>query len=221
MSYDDLYNSILSSIIFENSLTGITALYPGGFKPPHKGHFDLIEAYVTDPAIASVKILIGHKGRSSTDNSINISHEISEYIWNEWYMHALPTGKIETISNIDTVPVRASYLYVDLHTSPGDKIVLVSSDKSIEDSTRSQEFTNKHKKGSGKYSKEGVDVIVYPKSVVSIYNGRTDSLNGKPVSSTVMRDDIAKKDIVNFTTNLPDKVKSKANDILSYILSRQ
>ena len=40
---------------------GITVMLPGGFKPPHEGHFQLAKGYINMPQVKEVVILIGFK----------------------------------------------------------------------------------------------------------------------------------------------------------------
>jgi nicotinamide mononucleotide adenylyltransferase len=40
-----------------------TVLIPGGFKPPHKGHYDYIKFYLDNPDVTEVRLYIGQKER--------------------------------------------------------------------------------------------------------------------------------------------------------------
>ncbi len=40
-----------------------TVLIPGGFKPPHKGHYDYIKFYLDNPDVKEVRLYIGSKAR--------------------------------------------------------------------------------------------------------------------------------------------------------------
>ena len=40
-----------------------TVLIPGGFKPPHKGHYDYIKFYLDNPDVNEVRLYIGSKAR--------------------------------------------------------------------------------------------------------------------------------------------------------------
>jgi hypothetical protein len=40
-----------------------TVLIPGGFKPPHKGHYDYIKFYLDNPDVKEVRLYIGSKER--------------------------------------------------------------------------------------------------------------------------------------------------------------
>lgn len=42
-----------------------TVLIPGGFKPPHKGHYDYIKFYLDNPDVKEVRLYIGEKSRDT------------------------------------------------------------------------------------------------------------------------------------------------------------
>jgi len=42
-----------------------TILIPGGFKPPHKGHYDYIKFYLDNPDVKEVRLYIGEKSRDT------------------------------------------------------------------------------------------------------------------------------------------------------------
>jgi len=212
MKFDLIYEQTMHRLLFEQE--GITAIYPGGFKPPHKGHFELAKAYASDPAIKEVKIMLGPKPRLSEDGTVTITEEMSKKVWEEYYIPNLP-GNVIVESAPDPVPVRAAYIYVDLHTTAGDIVTLMSSVKDAKDAKRSNEFAEKHKEGTGMYHKPDVDVVYYPKNTVEYYEDRTDNLNGESISASTMRNDIARNDLDNFKTNLPDEVQERAEELLN------
>jgi len=42
-----------------------TVLIPGGFKPPHKGHYDYIKFYLDNPDVKEVRLYVGEKSRDT------------------------------------------------------------------------------------------------------------------------------------------------------------
>ena len=42
-----------------------TVLIPGGFKPPHKGHYNYIKFYLDNPDVKEVRLIIGEKTRDT------------------------------------------------------------------------------------------------------------------------------------------------------------
>ena len=195
----------------------ITAIFPGGFKPPHKGHFELAKDFINDPSIRLVKILLGTTKRESKDGSISIGEVQSRLIWEQYYLPALPMGKIELLSTDTPNPMVQAFEYIQETAIEGEIVALVSSKKDEKDAKRALEFTKKHEKGSGKYYRPGVSVVYHPSDTVALYEDRVGMLNGRAISASTMREDAAKGDIVNFTTNLPNEVQKYAADILNII----
>jgi len=63
--------------------------YPGGFKPPHEGHFEVLKDLLSRPYIKKVIILIGHKDRDG------ITKEMSKAIWDLYVKQdSLPNVKV-------------------------------------------------------------------------------------------------------------------------------
>ena len=214
MKYDILYEQLMSGLLFEEKL-GYIALMPGGFKPPHKGHFELVKAYAEDPAVNRVKIMLGPTTRTSTDKSLTISNKISKNIWEE-YMRHLP-DKIDLVEVQN--PYTAAYEYIQDDAVEGDTIVFVASIKEKSDAERSEKFAVAHSPETGKYHKPGVNVLHYPKDAVAVYDGRGDKEDGKPISATVMRDDAAANNIDMLKTSLPDEVRDRVQEIRNIMTS--
>ena len=57
-------------------------LIPGGFKPPHKGHHKMISDYINNPMVSKVIVFMGSSPRNSDDESLEISAEKAEKIFN-------------------------------------------------------------------------------------------------------------------------------------------
>ncbi len=98
-SFDNLYSKIMSED--EETLSTI-ALYPGGYKPPTKGHFHSFD-YILQDADKGV-IFIGKKDRDG------ITAEQSKQIW-EIYAKYLNKPVEVVIANV--TPVRSVYEYAD------------------------------------------------------------------------------------------------------------
>ena len=210
-------NLIWEAYLQESVPDHITAIFPGGFKPPHKGHFELAKDFINDPSVRSVKILLGPTKRESKDGSVIVGEAQSRLIWEQYYLPALPMGKIELISTDTPNPMVQAYEYVQETAIEGEIVALVSSKKDEKDAARALDFTKKHEKGSGRYYRPGVSVVYHPSDTVALYEDRVGMLNGRAISASTMREDAAKGDIVNFTTNLPNEVQKYAADILNII----
>ena len=57
-------------------------LIPGGFKPPHKGHHKMISDYINNPMVSKVVVFMGSSPRNSDDESLEVTAEQSEKIFN-------------------------------------------------------------------------------------------------------------------------------------------
>lgn len=206
MRFDVLYEQLAQRLLLEQA--GYTALYPGGYKPPHRGHYELAKAYATDPAINKVVILMGPTARGT------ITCEQAEQIWNDYYIGTIEGNvELQKVGN----PYTAAYEYVDAAVA-GQNFCFVASMKDEGDAARSQKFADDHAPGA-KYHKPGINVVHHPKDTVAVYEGRSDDLNGKSISASQMREDIKKYDVDNFKTNLPLEVESYADDILKLLTS--
>ena len=213
--FDRVYESYMSHLLLEGQ-NEIIAIFPGGFKPPHKGHYELIKAYASDPNIHEVKILLGPKERTSKNGKISITEDMSRQIWERFYIPTLP-GNVTLEDAPDPVPVRAAFVYVGEVAQSGEWVTLMSSVKDAKDALRAREFAEKHHPETGKYHREGVTVVYYPKDTVAHYENRTDDNNNKVISASVMREDVSGMDLENFTTNLPDDVQKHAKVILDIL----
>ena len=90
------------------------AIYPGAFKPPHKGHFFVVKQLVSRPDIDKVIIAVSQKERGG------ISAEQSLDVW-ELYKNLLGP-KVETIL-VSGSPV--SYVYQQVKDNPDNQYVAV------------------------------------------------------------------------------------------------
>jgi hypothetical protein len=171
--------------------TGIVVLLPGGFKPPHGGHLDLAKRYAAQPNVLKVQVLIGPKEREG------ITREQSIQVWKTLLAG---TSSIEVKSVAEDNPLLAAYKYIET-AKPGNYALAASSKG--EDYERVKRFVQGHAKGS-KYHRAGVNVVELPiDSRPIFYKNRTDNHNGKGVSASVLRSDIANNNYNNFKTNYP------------------
>ena len=76
--------------------------YPGGFKPPHKGHFAAAQQLASKPYITQVNVLIGQGIRDG------ITAEQSKAIW-DIYLKAQPNPKIKVAISGTKSPIKEIY----------------------------------------------------------------------------------------------------------------
>ena len=60
----------------------ITVVIPGGFKPPHRGHVEMINHFANLPEVDEVIIFTGSKARESSDGSIIVTAEKARKLFN-------------------------------------------------------------------------------------------------------------------------------------------
>ena len=80
--------------------------YPGGFKPPHEGHFEVLKDLASRPYITKVIVLIGHKTRDG------ITKEQSKRIW-DLYLAASPMAKVSVRISDNASPIKDIFTAFD------------------------------------------------------------------------------------------------------------
>jgi len=100
---DSILEQLVASYITEDATSPIIALYPGKFKPPHKGHLDVVNQLASLPNVEKVIVLISPKPHEG------ITAEQSLNIWEKLYLPLINNpGKVKfTISQI--TPVKDVY----------------------------------------------------------------------------------------------------------------
>jgi len=191
---------------------GVKVMLPGGFKPPHEGHFMLAKGYADMPNVEKVVILITPKERDG------ITVQDAKQIWK-----ILLTGitNIEVQETQYPSPLMASYKYIENDAKQGETIALGASSKG-DDYNRVRDFVTQHQK-DGKYYKNGVSVVELPfeSSKPLLYKGRTDGKDNQPISASQLRADIAANDFVNFKTNYPSiKLDTQIQAIYSILTKK-
>ena len=73
--------------------------YPGGFKPPHEGHYEVVKDLAARPYVTKVIVLIGHKTRDG------ITKEQSKRIW-DLYLATSPIAKATVRISTDASPIK-------------------------------------------------------------------------------------------------------------------
>ena len=101
-AFGEKFNGLYNKIISEDENTETVALYPGGYKPPTKGHYHSFD-YILQDADKGI-IFIGKKERDG------ITAEQSKQIW-EIYAKYLNKPVEVIISNV--TPVKSVYDYAD------------------------------------------------------------------------------------------------------------
>ena len=173
----------------ERSGLGI-ALLPGGFKPPHAGHYELAKWAGEQPGVDRAIVLVSPKARGP------VTVEQSMQIW-ELYKNTVG-GNFDVQKSGVNSPVGASYEYLDNVAMPGQTIFVIKGEKDAAD--------KRFKGMQGR--KEGVEV----KELIS------PTFAGG-VSGTIMREYITSGNVQGFQDALPKGLsqedKNKAWGIVS------
>ena len=173
--------------------SGVTVLYPGGFKPMTGGHLELIQKYAEHPDVKEVRVLIGPGVRDG------ITQE-KAFVIADRLIGDMPKVRIEAVKWPS--PVLTAYKIVE--EARAGTYALAASSKEQENADRIKAFVYAHSP-SGKFYKEGVNVIELPVDISPTeFYGRDDEHDGEPISASVLRDDIVNDDLDNFTAGYPN-----------------
>ena len=130
-----------------NGTNETVAIVPGAFKPPHKGHLDMVKHYADNAD--RVIVMVSPKPRQ-TPNGKDITQENSIDIWN-YYFDVMKLNNVEVIPSPHPSPVRSAYVYVEEEAKPGEMVILGTSTKGGDQS--------RFAKNVQEYAKEGVRVL--------------------------------------------------------------
>jgi len=144
------------------------AFYPGGFKPPHRGHFSAAQQAASKPFVTQVKVTIGHGVRDN--EGINITPQQSKAIW-DIYLKAQPNPKISVEISPDKSPIKPLFSYF---ADISHKGYVVGGQKEIES-------------GYFKSLEDKFPDRVFPIAVNDEFNDK----DGERVSGTEFRDSLA------------------------------
>ena len=163
------------------------ALLPGGFKPPHAGHYNMAKWLVAITNADSVIIKIGSKERDG------ITRDISLKLWDLYRKADENSGKLVIVPSEQNSPVKDVYDFIEQDAPEGSTVYLGMGEKDIED----QRFKNIGKFAEPKNIKFKT-VLVPPQA--------------GGVSGTEMRGFIKDNDKENFQKYLPDHLSSEQKD---------
>jgi nicotinamide mononucleotide adenylyltransferase len=115
------------------------AIFPGSFKPPHYGHYTLVDKLLQDKTIDKVYIIISPIPRDK------ITAQESEKIWKIYFGNKYDKKLYIMISKLNS-PIQMAYAIANNVTKKGDILILVKSTKN-EKNTRFDMFKSLEKKG--------------------------------------------------------------------------
>ena len=155
------------------------ALYPGKFKPPHGGHFNVAKQVAENPDVDKLIIFVSPREHEG------ISAEQSVEVWNRYLPYI--DGNVE-IRVSEITPVRSVYEFIDEEAVEGQDLHLVLGEKDIEG--------GRFKTATGR--REGVGVAEVP---------IPPQMGG--VSATQMRKALRAGDLETFAAGLPSELSDE------------
>jgi hypothetical protein len=130
-------------------------LYPGKFKPPHKGHFKVAYELASRNYITEVIIII------STKELDGITPEESLQIWN-MYLQALPNPKIKVQLSTKDSPIQDVIEYITKHPDTSPIYIVGGEDESDDQgylTSVTDTYPNQVKKINADEKSEGVTSV--------------------------------------------------------------
>lgn len=129
----------VTEAVIQDNVSSI-AIMPGGFKPPHKGHFEALKYLIEQGKVQQAIVYIG-KG----DRGLNITPEKSLAIWKVYRKYIpIEDTKIDVeVANIS--PVKSTYDFAEQNINSNLKIYVGAG---VKDLDRYKSITNKEKYGN-------------------------------------------------------------------------
>lgn len=180
---------------------------PGAFKPPHRGHYQMVEHYATLFPNGTVTVLVSPLAaseRKGFDAATQAEVKVKESL-GIWKLYTSHLTNVTVIVSDMRSPVQATYEFVgdEGPLQKGDCVMPGASTKGG-DEKRWSSFA----KGAQKYAKEGV-VILDP-----IQNAFTPN---EDLSATDLRVAMKNGDLEGMKAFLPDHIKDRAGEILNIL----
>lgn len=102
------------------------AIFPGSFRPPHKGHMDVIKRVVSEAA--QTLVFLSKTNRKSNDGA-EVDIEISKAIFNLYLTDAKLNDKVRIHRSDGQSPVREVYSYINESLPKGSRVLVISGNK--------------------------------------------------------------------------------------------
>lgn len=176
-------------------------LFPGSFSPFTDGHYGLISRYLSESKkqnepIEKVIIFLSSKEREGIDAK-SVFKFISQIYSND---------KRVEVKMCDESPIKEVYSYVYKNQNEPNTYIFLRSDK--DDDSLSEDFYSKFEDGKVSDNikvKRMDDVLEEP----IVYKNRDDEFKNKPISASVVREDIRHNDFEKFLTSYQSIMKNE------------
>ena len=101
------------------------AIFPGSFKPPHKGHLSIVERAAQDPEVEEIRVIISAPGKDV--RSPNITPEKAKLIFEKFIASANIPKPVSVEISLQPSPIGAAYDYITNMAGPNENILLLTS----------------------------------------------------------------------------------------------
>jgi len=174
------------------------ALVPGGFKPPHRGHLDMVKKVA---GADRVLILMGSGGKSPrTIGDTVIDYNTAASIWSM----LLADAGIDNYDFIEVpeggTPIRKAFEILEHMTLPGQTVYMLTSEKD----------TGRFGQRLQNYAPEEVNVE-------AVEVPTTRSKTGEQLSARFLRDYIANNNFEEFLDYIPKESEHRAEEIYTML----
>ena len=188
-------------------------LYPGGFKPFHGGHLEILHRYVEEVNPDTVVIYQSEKERGAIDCVSSMA-----FITSVIEESGILNFGGEILTKHCKIPVLECFKAVETGCFGEGDYTMAYSSKG-KDGDRAVAFFERHQPGEKYYGimARGVTVTDYKVNVEPlVYTGRGDEYDGQPISSTVLREDIGEGDLEKAMSAYPN-IESIREILKTYI----
>ena len=172
------------------------ALLPGGFKPPHAGHYNMAKWLAANTDADTIVIKVGSKERDG------ITREMSLKLWNLYRLTDPDSPKLAILASEKNSPVADVYDFIEEEAPEGSKIYLGAGEKDKEDSR----YNNISKFADPKNIE--FEIVLVPPQAGG-------------VSGTEMRNFIKDNNKESFQKYLPEHLTSEQKDEAWNIVSKK
>ena len=171
---------------------GLAVVYFGGFKPPHKGHLEVVKEYLAMKDVEKIYIIFGRSVRKSDDGSVIVGDQLSKQAW-ELYL-----SSIGSPNNVEII--------TDFKGSPLAKAASMAFDEELKGMRITAGFTPKEPT----YGKRFLDVVRSMERTKGPALAQPITLpaetNVPTISATKLRNALASGDANSVRKMIPDEV---------------
>ena len=194
----------MKHLVKESAKNRIIALVPGGYKPPHVGHYLQAKYFADIQTVDEVLVLISPKSRLDKTKTVEITAQQSVEAWG---VFAKQDPKIKAKVADSPSPVKAVFDYLEHNANPGDKILLGVSDKEAQES--SARYKNVEKFVQSKGLDVEVDIVATP----------IIRMSAKDVSATDLREMISQGRKEDFVAYMPNHLSQDDKEQVWHIMA--